>query len=89
MATAPHPNATAMHAAVSRWIGEAAGRPNCAELLWSRVEWLEAQSAILSSDKATPEHLEGLSAWDFAAAIGKLTGAATTAERAIERRAAA
>lgn len=81
MATAPHPNATAMHSAVDRWIGEAAGRPNCAELLWSRVEWLEAQSAILSGSNRTPEHLEGLSAWDFTAAISKLSGAATTAER--------
>lgn len=84
-----HPNATAMHAAVSRWIEEASGRPNEAALLWRKVEWLEAQSAILSGPTKTPKHLEGLSAWDFVAAIGKLVGAATTAERSTERRAAA
>lgn len=77
----PHPNVAKMAAAVERWITEAQARPNTAELLWSRVEWLEQQSAILSGPGDTPEHLEGLGAFDLAAGIARLTGAATTAER--------
>lgn len=85
----PHPNATAMHAAVSRWIKEASGRPNEAALLWNRVEWLERASATLSGPGEVPEHLQGIGAFDLAAAIAKLTGAAATAERVAERRLAA
>lgn len=78
---APHANVAALHSAVSRWIGEAAGRPNAAELLWSRVEWLEGQSAILTAPGKTPAHLEGVGAFDLTVAISRLAGAAATAER--------
>lgn len=85
----PHPNATAMHAAVSRWIEEAQAKPNTAELLWSKVEQLEGYSRMLSSDGPVPPALEGVGAFDLTCAICKLTGAATTAERRVDLKVAA
>lgn len=70
-----HPNQIAMTAAVSRWVAEAADKPNAVGALQGRIEWLERQSAIVSGPGRTPSHLVGLSAWEFTIAIGKLVGA--------------
>ena len=73
--TTDTPNQIAMTNAVSRWVSEAADKPNAVGSLRGRIEWLERQSAILSGPGKVPEHLVGLSAWDLNIAIATLAGA--------------
>lgn len=72
------PKTTKVSAAAQRWIAEAKRRPDGAEALTRRAEWLADQLAILGRDGPTPEHLIGVTAGDLIAAETVLLAAART-----------
>lgn len=81
-----HPNQDKMQAAVARWISEAQGRSNGAELLRQRADWVEQQLRVLSAWAAgradLPAHLLGLTAPDLIGAQSDLISAAAQHRRA-------
>jgi len=80
--TAPNANAAKMAAAVDRWIAEAQAMPcpQGEQFLFSRAEWIAAQTAAyevdLSKGKRPAPHMVGLDAWALADARDALASAA-------------
>lgn len=81
-------NAAKMKAAVARWIAEASTMSSGTFLLNAKIEWLEAQSRLLSRNGKVPVHLKGLTAFDLADGIETLATAVEAMRAATVQKAA-